>query len=233
MKRGIDIEEIWKPIEGYEGYYEVSNIGRVRSITRELPRSDGKIQIRNGRIKSQYINQDGYPTVKLSKSKKDMRIAVHRLVAFAFVDGYFVGAEVNHKDCNRANNVYTNLEWVTHYDNIKYSIDSGNHVSVSYDYSGKSNPNYGNRVLKERYVNDKELSRIKQGRKGSINGRAKPVILTKSDGEEIRFSYIGECVNYLIENSFTRSKNINCVRTAITKSIKDNRNYNGMKFKFI
>ena len=222
--------EIWKSIDGYEGYYEVSNIGRVRSLDRYVTTSNGRIHHRKGKIKVQTLNDDGYCTVKLSKYGKDIRIGVHILVGKAFVPGYFDGAEINHIDCVRTNNNSDNLEWVTHSENIIYSIEMGNHVSVSANYNGENNPNYGNHKLKDRYSQDKELSKIKQGRKGKNNGKAVPIIMALSCDEQMMFDYVGECAEYLISKSIPRTKNVNAVRTAIMKSIKENKDYLGFRF---
>ncbi len=101
------IGEVWKPIPNYEGFYEVSNIGRVRSLYRYkkiLHPSD----------------TNGYRTVELWKGKKRKRIGVHRLVAMAFIDNPDNKPFVNHKDETRDNNSVDNLEWVTHLENCRY-----------------------------------------------------------------------------------------------------------------
>ena len=207
------MKEIWKTVEGYEGYYEVSNFGRVRSLDRVVIDSLGRAQHRKGKMKAQNLNTDGYPTVNLSKDGIDKRISVHILVGKAFVDGYFDGAEINHIDCDRTNNRVNNLEWVSHNDNIKYSIDIGNHK------------------LKEKYAKDKELSKLKQGRKGKQNGKSIPVIMTSLCGKKLFFYYIGECAKYLIQNSIPRSKSIDAVRNGILKAIKQNTEYYGLRFE--
>ena len=103
------MEEIWKDIEGYEGRYQVSNLGNVKSFKFNPPKN---------------IYQDttkaGYKQVKLYKNRKSKNIGVHILVAKAFVDGYKDGLEVNHKDLDKTNNVYTNLEWVTRSENQQH-----------------------------------------------------------------------------------------------------------------
>lgn len=103
------MEEIWKDIDGYNGLYQVSNLGGVRSIRFNPPK-----------YIYQSVTNCGYRQVKLYKNGEEKHIGVHRLVASAFVDGYQDGLEVNHKDLNKANNVYTNLEWVTRAENQKH-----------------------------------------------------------------------------------------------------------------
>ena len=119
------MEEIWKDIEGYEGLYQVSNLGRVRSLDRYVTRPHPKTGVpmqyfQRGRVIIQAAQKSGYLFVNL-KDKPRKKIAnVHRLVAKAFVPGYFKGADVNHKDCNRQNNRADNLEWMTRRENLMY-----------------------------------------------------------------------------------------------------------------
>lgn len=120
--------------------------------------SQGELIHRNWRY-----NHDGYCVVSAtgynSHGGKIYRtLQVHILVAHQFVDGWFEGAEVNHKDFNRANPNADNLEWVTHADNVKYSHKAGNYKGKY----GKDNPNYGNSKLHERYEADKNLAKEKQ-----------------------------------------------------------------------
>ena len=126
-------EEIWKDIEGYEGIYQVSNFGRVRSLdryyTKPHPRNGVPTQYRKkGQIIKTFAGRNGYIGTVLKFEHKQKNFMVHRLVAKAFVPGYFDGADVNHKDCNRQNNRADNLEWMTRRDNLKYS--NGNTASA-------------------------------------------------------------------------------------------------------
>lgn len=97
--------EVWKDIDGYEGLYQVSNTGKVRSL-----RYRNRDEVRELFLKP---HNQGYLQVELHKNGKRKMFTVHRLVAMAFVDGYEVGKEVNHIDENKQNNVSTNLEWVS------------------------------------------------------------------------------------------------------------------------
>lgn len=102
------MEEIWKDVQGFEGRYQVSNMGRVRNSK--------SLHIFNP---STY---QGYKRVTLVNNKKERKtIHVHRLVAIAFVEGYSDGLEVNHIDENRHNNVSTNLEWISHAKNVVHA----------------------------------------------------------------------------------------------------------------
>lgn len=99
--------EIWKSIDGYEDIYEVSNLGRIRKI------ADGSIVHQS--------NCQGYKQVGLYKNKKIRTFRVHRLVAFAFCDGYEDGMIVNHKNECRFDNRAENLEWCNNSYNVTYN----------------------------------------------------------------------------------------------------------------
>lgn len=114
--------EIFKSIEGYEGSYEVSNFGNVKS----LPKSDG-----NGnreRLLKQETNErnnTNYKRVSLSKNGKVKRFQVHRLVASAFIENLDNKPFINHIDNNGENNNSLNLEWVTHSENMIHAQKQG------------------------------------------------------------------------------------------------------------
>ena len=102
--------EIWKDIEGFEGKYQVSTWGRVRSC------HHGKTK-----ILTPYKNERGYLKVGLSVGKrKTQKFRVNRLVALAFIPNPYNLPQVNHKDGNKENNSYTNLEWATNEINSKH-----------------------------------------------------------------------------------------------------------------
>ena len=118
-------------------------------------------------------NSDGYAVVSAcgltpDGTKTFRSLHVHVLVAREFVDGWFEGAEVNHKDFNRANPAWWNLEWLSHKDNIAYSHKSGNYKGRF----GEDNPNYGNDTLHKRYLAEPEFAKEKQSRPRKQNGRA-------------------------------------------------------------
>lgn len=114
--------EIWKPVVGYEKYYEVSNIGRVRSLDREMTSPTGKKFIKKGRIRKQNINpKTGYYMLFLNGRDSKRCHSVHRLVAEAFLENPSNLPIVNHKNEIRADNRAENLEWCTHQYNMLYS----------------------------------------------------------------------------------------------------------------
>lgn len=108
--------EIWKPVVGYEGLYEVSNTGKVRSLERIT--TVGRRGI--GKELKQYLLPCGYLDVSLSNSGKIKHKRVHRLVADAFCENPDGKDEVNHIDGNKKNNSASNLEWVTAAENKRH-----------------------------------------------------------------------------------------------------------------
>lgn len=117
-------EEVWEDIEGYEGCYQVSNLGRVKSLDRVVERSDGTFQNVKGRMLKQTI-RNRYMRVILAKNNKKNHQSVHRLVAKAFIPSEANKPYVNHIDGARENNNCKNLEWVTPLENSSKARESG------------------------------------------------------------------------------------------------------------
>lgn len=113
-------DEMWKPIAGYEGLYEVSNYGRVRSVAHFITKTNGVVYP----IKSRFIHvttfPKGYYGVMLYKDKKHKHAYIHRLVAETFIPNPNNFETVNHKDENKTNNHVSNLEWCSSDYNIHY-----------------------------------------------------------------------------------------------------------------
>lgn len=107
------MSERWLPVVGWEGYYEVSDQGRVRSVDRTIIRSDGGPRFWRGRVLAAGTNRHGYPLVALSRSSDISSKKVHRLVLEAFVGPCPDGMEACHNDGNWANAELVNLRWDT------------------------------------------------------------------------------------------------------------------------
>lgn len=106
------MREIWKSVKGYEGLYEVSNTGNVKSLSKN-------------KILNPCLHKKGYMFVTLTKNKKTKHKYVHRLVADAFIENKLLKTQVNHIDGNKTNNKVENLEWCTDEENTKHAYESG------------------------------------------------------------------------------------------------------------
>ena len=164
--------EIWKPVVGYEGLYEVSSFGRVRSLDRICPKG----RIRKGKSKKLTIDKKGYLTVGLSKNSHRKLFKVHRLVAGAFMPNTNNLPMINHKDENKQNNMI----WVN---------DDG---SIDYDKSNlewctaKYNANYGTskeRIRKKMITNNPKSM---LGKFGKEHPNSKPINQYTKDDEFIK-----------------------------------------------
>lgn len=114
------MKEIWKDIKGFEGYYQVSNLGRVRSLDRDILRhykNKEKMVTWKGRIMALHNRRDGYPSVDLYKGHKRYEYAVHRLVAMEFVQNPKNRPEVDHINTIRTDARACNLRWVNRSEN--------------------------------------------------------------------------------------------------------------------
>lgn len=116
------MEEIWCDISDYKGLYQVSTLGRVRSLDRVIY-DQGRHWFQNGKILKASSQKSGYLFVTLSKAGKAKQYRVHRLVAQAFIPNPNGWPQVNHKDEDVTNNKVENLEWCT----AKYNLNYGNH----------------------------------------------------------------------------------------------------------
>jgi len=121
-------KEVWKDIEGYEGYYQVSNKGRVRSLDRKIKTRNrwGKhTRLQKGKILKPAPDDYGYLGVGLCVDSNSVTKPIHRLVAEAFVDNPENKPQVNHIDGVKKHNNVDNIEWVTCSENIIHSFKMG------------------------------------------------------------------------------------------------------------
>lgn len=116
--------EIWKDIQGYEDIYQVSNLGKVKSKDFYRNGKSGYLKKYKGKILKGHINNLGYVCFDLYKDGFRKNIKGHILVALHFVDGYQEGLWVNHKDGNKQNNEYKNLEWCTPKENSIHAFET-------------------------------------------------------------------------------------------------------------
>ena len=109
--------EEWRNIKGYEGYYQISNFGRVKSLSRDV----GSNRCKKETIMKTSLDKDGYENLVLRKNGKQRHFRVNRLVAEAFLENPNNYPQVNHKDEDKTNNNVNNLEWCS----AKYNVNYG------------------------------------------------------------------------------------------------------------
>lgn len=135
------MEELWKNIKGYEGLYQISSLGRVKSFYKN-------------KILKPRVKENNYLIVSLYKEGKDKKFYIHRLVAEAFIPNTDNKEYVNHKDFNKSNNSVENLEWVTRSENFRH-----------YKYSEKWNKTL---EIRNKKLVSKTLNRAKKYKKKII-----------------------------------------------------------------
>lgn len=136
--------EKWLDIKDFEGIYQVSNMGRVRSLDRKVYN-----YIKKGIVLKPSDNGRGYKTVGLSNGKTKMKhVYIHRLVAFAFIDKVEGKEFINHKDFDKTNNSVSNLEWVTRKENTMHFIKSDRYNRMSEKRETNNERKFDLRVFK-------------------------------------------------------------------------------------
>src|SRR5574344_917934 len=130
------MQEEWRDVVGYEGYYQVSNLGRVKSIERKICLETRNVRCSktiSSRILKQAEYRNGYLKVVLSKNGIHENKLVHRLVMESFKKDRNLSYQVNHKDENKKNNNIDNLEWCTN----SYNINYGNRNKITGEKNSK------------------------------------------------------------------------------------------------
>lgn len=134
------MNEIWKDIKGYEGLYQVSNLGRVKSLKRYVNHSGNSKRIVYERILKPVVDNTKYYVVSLWKNNIHNRVHIHRLVIEAFIPNLDNKPFVNHIDGNKLNNCIDNLEWCTPKENnihaYKMELNNSKRKVNQYDLKG-------------------------------------------------------------------------------------------------
>lgn len=145
--------EIWKNIVGYEGIYEVSNFGRVRTV-------------KNGRMHKERLTFDGYVKATLTVNSKSKDFRVHRLVAQSFIPNPENKETVNHKDGVKTNNYVDNLEWATRSEQVYHSYELGLKIAMSGEKhsNSKLTPEEVREIRKIYVKGDKKFGAMNLGR---------------------------------------------------------------------
>lgn len=169
------MQEIWKDIKEYEGEYEISNLGRVRSLN--YRRTGMK------KVLKPINHPRGYLSVILYKNKKSKEFCIHRLVAETFIENLSNKPQVNHKDGNKHNNTINNLEWVTASKNEKHAwkigLKTDEHIKKIAQNNSKPILQYdlNNKLLKE-WGSISEASRDLNIKQSGISSCCRKVVKT-------------------------------------------------------
>lgn len=175
--------EEWRDIPGYEGSYQVSTHGRVKSLERRVKNRYSFWTVPEKIIKHQ-LNHKGYPIVSFRNKPNKKTLSIHRLVAIEFVDNPQKLPEVNHKDTNKENNNSTNLEWCTTRENSSHRHF---HKNVTSRFTGVS-----------------KLSSGKWNAKAYLDKKRKHLGNFDTE-EEARNAYIKALSDHGINNRYTES----------------------------
>lgn len=167
------MEEIWKDVKGYEGLYQVSNLGNVKSLDKYVNGRNSKRLVK-GRILSLFDDKDGYKLVNLYKNKKIKQFRVHILVAQAFIPNPNNLPQVNHKNEIKSDNFATNLEWITLIDNCNYGTrnEKIRKKVNQYDIQGKYIKTWDSIIQVERELNifHSRIIEVCRGKRKQIGG---------------------------------------------------------------
>lgn len=175
------MEEIWKDIKGYEGLYQVSNLGRVKSL------GNGNSNKSKLKIMKTPLNHKGYPMIRLCKNSVSKGFLVHRLVAEAFIPNPNNLPQVNHIDEVKTNNRIDNLEWCT----------------------AEYNHNYGTRIerVRQKQIGNPKL-KTSLGKFGKDHPTSKPIVQISLDGKLVRIWFSAADANR--ENGYDKSSVSSC-----------------------
>lgn len=159
-ENGVEQIEVWKEVEGYEGVYEISNLGRIKSLSRTVPSTNGSFRTKKEKILKQYNNN--YLTVNFYENKKNKLILIHRLVAKAFIKNLNNKKQVNHINGIKTDNRVENLEWSTAKENINHSWKN----NLSKSRSGEKHHN--SKLTHQDVINIKEMRKTNTAKQIAI-----------------------------------------------------------------
>jgi hypothetical protein len=116
---------MWKSISGFEGHYEINELGQIRSLTRIVTHKNGRQFLIKGKLLTMGLSKKGYVRVNLSLQATPNFFFVHQLVAQSFILNPECKPQVNHKNCIKTDNRIDNLEWVTNEENYNHAKENG------------------------------------------------------------------------------------------------------------
>ena len=153
--------EIWKDVEGYVGLYQVSNMGRCRSLDRVSIDKNGFKKILKGKLLSPRSQLSGHLSVNLCKKGRPKQLLLHRLIGFAFLNDYFDGACIRHLDGDCKNNAVINLRWGTVSENSSDMYHRhGKRVGLNSHFSKYSNEEIKNVINLKGKVSATQASKL-------------------------------------------------------------------------
>ena len=114
------MKEVWKDIEGYHGLYEISNLGRVKTIGNSFNKKE--------KIRKCFLDPNGYVGIILCKNSKIKKLSLHRLIGIHFIPNPNNKPKINHMNGIKSDNRIENLEWSTQKENIRHAMDKLNFV---------------------------------------------------------------------------------------------------------
>jgi hypothetical protein len=156
------IKEIWKDIPNYEGMYQISNLGRVKSLSREVFHGNGK-RFCDETIMKPKLETTGYFSICLRKDRASKTIKIHRLIAMLFIDNPQNKATVNHINGIKTDNRIENLEWCTIQENIQHAISTGLKRTAKGEKHGQSKLLDSDiEYIKNNYIKHKNSKQLSQ-----------------------------------------------------------------------
>ena len=162
-----NIEESWKDISGYEGKYQISTHGRVRSLTRFVSTKGNSVRRVKGRILKTFMDSGDYKRIPLLATKRTYKkFLIHRLVSLAFLRPVPNKNIVNHIDGNKLNNHYSNLEWCSLQENMDHAVKNGLIRSGERHPNAKLNHSQVARIRE--YINNKTFSESNLARQFNV-----------------------------------------------------------------
>jgi hypothetical protein len=171
----VIMTEQWKDIEGYEGFYQISTCGRIKSLGGWCGTAKRKEKIR-----AVSFTHDGYVKVRLVYQGKDKTVRVHRLVAEAFISNPENKSTVNHKDGNKENNNVENLEWIDRTEQMLHAYNLG--LKTSRVGSANTNSKLTNdevREIRKAYVSySKEFGTVALAKKYGVTNRVVGLVVS-------------------------------------------------------
>ena len=162
------MQEIWEDVEGYEGYYQISNFGRIKSVDRKIKKRNRAVVFFKGKIIKQTISKFGYYRCTLHLIGTRKTFLTSRIVGITFIPNPNNLPQINHKDGIKKNNYVNNLEWATCSENHKHAFRLGLNSAVGEKNSQSKLNEFQVRVIKK--IND--LSYAEIGKIFCISGAA-------------------------------------------------------------